>query len=148
MFYLISAKAGFKKVKDFNFTDGIKEGEIKLIMGDDNILTIDFMEYSVSVVNQKNELYDIDDFTDSDKIKYVNIGWKEGLSYISLKDLTLYQEDAQGYVFEAMPEIKGISELSYNIDDNKYQNGELLEVISFDLFFVDESGNKKVINLI
>ena len=47
-----------------------------------------------------------------------------------------------------MPEIKGISELSYNIDDNKYQNGELLEAMSFDLFFKDKSGNIKVINLI
>lgn len=148
MVYLVSAKARFKKVKNFNFMDDIKEGEIKLVTGDDDILTIDFMEYYVSIINQQNELFDVSEFPDSDEIKYVNITWNEGLSYISSKDLTLYQEDAQEYGFISTPEIKGLSELSYNIDDNKYQNGELLEAISFDLFFEDESGKLKVINLI
>lgn len=148
MFYLISAKARFKTVKDFNFKEDIKEGKIKLLTSDDEILTIDFTEHNISIINQKNELYDIDEIDKSDKIKYVNIAWNEGLNYISFKDLELYQEDAQYYTFASMPEIKGISELSYNIDDNKYQNGELLEVMSFDLFFKDKSGNIKVIDLI
>ena len=148
MFYLISAKARFRKVKDFNFTNDIKEGEIKLITSEDDILTVDFMEYNISLVNQNNKEYDIDEFSDSDDIKCVNITWNEGLSYISLKDLELYQENAQDYMFTFIPEIKGISELSYNIDDHKYQNGELLEAISFDLFFKDKSGTIKVINLI
>ena len=93
MFYLISAKARFKTVKDFNFKEDIKEGKIKLLTSDDEILTIDFTEHNISIINQKNELYDIDEIDKSDKIKYVNIAWNEGLNYISFKDLELYQED-------------------------------------------------------
>ena len=123
MFYLNSAKARFKKVKDFNLTDDIKEGEIKLITSDKGILTIDFTEYNISILNQNNELYDIDELSDADEIKYLHISWNDGLSYLSLDDLQLYQEDASEYKFSSIPEIKGIKELSYNIDDCKYQNG-------------------------
>ena len=60
----------------------------------------------------------------------------------------MYQEEAQEYLFSSIPEIKKILELSYNIDDCKYSNGELLEAIELELTFEDKDGNDKIFKLI
>ena len=148
MLYLKSAKTKFKAIKKFNVGQDIKEGEIKLLASNGDVLTIDFMEYNISVTDSNNNVYDADEISGLDDIKYVNIEWSEGLSYISLGKIELYQEDAQEYIFTSMPEIKEILELSYNIDDCKYSNGELLEAIEFELLFEDKYGNDKIFKLI
>ena len=66
----------------------------------------------------------------------------------------LYEDTEMTYTLaenEELPnpaEIKEILELSYNIDDCKYSNGELLEAIEFELLFEDKYGNDKIFKLI
>lgn len=148
MFELRNAKVRFEVIKGIDIRKDIKEGEIKLLMDDNKILTIDFDGYCISVVNQHGEIDDIDEADVDDMFEYLTMTWFEGLSYISLGDMKLYQDEAQAYRFEALPNIKGVSELSYNIDDKKYQDGDILKAISFELFFKDESGRTKTLKLI
>lgn len=148
MLYLKGAKARFKTTERFNVDQDIKEGEIKLLTGSSEVMTVDFIEYSVSAVDSNNNIYESDEISELEDTQYIDMEWSGGLSYFSLNNVKLYQENAQNCMFANLPAIKGISELSYNIDDQKYDNGDLLEAIGFKLMFEDMNGNIKILDVI
>ena len=78
----------------------------------------------------------------------INIEWSGGLSYISVNSEQMYDEDAQAMSFIRVLKPKEIIELSYNIDDVKYQNGDILEAIEFELLFKHNNGKIQAVALI
>lgn len=148
MFYLIGAKAEFKAATDFKINNNICDSEIKLMLDNKDIITVNFCDYGIEGTDKNKQTLDTDNLSNFGFVDTISIEWKNQLNYISNNDFELFDDDAAFYKFENISSIVKLEELSYVVDDILYKGEELLKLTRFSLILEDDNFKKHNIVLV